>query len=89
MADDDGERRDEDPRFDFILQYILKTNKMKMELWHKMKATTDYKVKPSSSVDIVTLNYEIGYFETNTCIVCATIQLKKKKLFLPRTNTKI
>ena len=42
--DDEDERRDEDPRFDYVLQYILKTNKLKMEVWHKLKDTNAHKV---------------------------------------------
>lgn len=44
MADDDDENRDDDPRFDFILQFLLKSTKLKMDLWHKLKSTNDYKV---------------------------------------------
>ncbi|XP_008208864.1 dynein beta chain, ciliary-like [Nasonia vitripennis] len=43
MADDDDEKRDDDPRFDFILQFLLKSTKLKMDLWQKLKSTNDYK----------------------------------------------
>lgn len=43
MADD--ETPDIDPRLQFILSYLMRTMKFKIEKWQKMLTTEEYKVK--------------------------------------------
>lgn len=38
------ERKEEDPRFEFILQYMIRSSKLKMDKWTKMMNTEDLKV---------------------------------------------
>lgn len=45
MAQEEEEWTEKDPRFDFILQYLIQTNKLKTDLWIKMKADPNYLVK--------------------------------------------
>jgi hypothetical protein len=44
MDNDEEYDKDKDPRFDFILQYLIYTYKIKMDAWFQLKSNERYKV---------------------------------------------
>lgn len=44
MGDKKAVEEDEDPRFEFICNYLIKSIKIKAEKWNKMVLVEEYKV---------------------------------------------
>lgn len=40
----ENDKKDEDPRLEFILQYLICSSKLKTEKWAKMMGTEEFKV---------------------------------------------
>lgn len=51
MTDEKGKEKEEDPRLDYIRNYVLKSHRLKLERWQKMMGNDEYRVSlPTTSV---------------------------------------